>query len=143
MEAKKLSKEEIILNKLYKTCYNFKQAREVYNIIKNDIDKYNMISSNVIMGDTILTILPVFKKGYNIKPVFSHFIKIQGIIIIDEVKKDEHIYTIKTNNADGGYSLHKIKEKNIYKYICFRKIWDKEEIRNFFLNKKMGAVKNV
>lgn len=143
MEAKKLSKEEIILNKLYKTCYNFKQAREVYNIIKNDIDKYNMISSNVIMGDTILTIQPVFKKGYNIKPVFSHFIKIQGIIIIDEVKKDEHIYTIKTNKADGGYSLHKIKEKNIYKYICFRKIWDKEEKRKFFLDKKMGTVKNV
>lgn len=142
MEAKQLKKEEIILNKLYKTCYNFKQAREIYNIIKNDVDKYDMISSNVIQGDEILTIQPVFKKGYNTKPVFSYFLKIKGIIIIDEVKKEERIYTIKANNADGGYSMHKIKEKNIYKYICLRKQWKNEEIRKFFVDKKKGKLKD-
>ncbi len=140
MEAKKLRIENIILNHLYKTCWNFKQARELYNIIKNDIDKYNMISSNIIQGDEILTVQAAFKKGYNIKPMFAGFKIIKGIVIIEKTKEKDFIYTVKQGN--NTYTLTEIKEKNIYKYICLRKQWKNEEIRKFFVNKKMGKIKD-
>ncbi len=136
MDAKKLNKDDFILHYLYKNSYNNKQAQDIFKLIKKHINEYDMITKNVCEGDTILTVQAVFKKAYGIKPVFNGFTLIKGIIIKDELKNNEHIFTIKMNVLDGDYRLERVKEKNIYKYICIRKEWQQEEIRKFFIDRK-------
>lgn len=131
MEAKKLNKDDFVLNYLYKNSYDYKQAQTIFKLIKNHINDYDMITKNVCEGDDIITV----------KPVFNGFKVLKGIIIKDELKNKEHIFTIKVNNLDGGYQLESIKEKNVYKYICIRKEWQQEEIRKFFVERKENSNK--
>lgn len=141
MEAKKLNKDDFVLNYLYKNSYDYKQAQTIFKLIKNHINDYDMITKNVCEGDDIVTVQALFKKSYGVKPVFNGFTVLKGIIIKDELKNKEHIFTIKINNLDGGYQLEKIKEKNVYKYICIRKEWQNEEIRKFFVERKENSNK--